>query len=74
MGNYYSPQSEYYIFTCSLHALALFQFVWVLGMIYRQCNADVCFIDWEPTKIKEGSPSKVLTHSPTHSLTHLLTY
>ena len=59
MGNYYSPQSEYYIFTCSLHALAIFQFIWVVGMTYRQCNADICFIDWEPTKIKEGSPSKV---------------
>jgi len=38
-----------------LHVLAFFQLSVVCGIIYRQCNADIFFLDWEPAQ--NGSKS-----------------
>jgi len=58
-NNVFSPASPYYLFTANIHVMFFFQLWYVLMMIYRQCRADLFFIDWEPqpTKTKSGSGS-----------------
>jgi meckelin len=50
MDDVYEITSPYYGFICMLHILSIFQFCYVLVMVYRQCNSDIFFIDWEPNK------------------------
>ena len=36
--------SPYFLLTVNLHVMALFQLVYVLVLVIRQCNADLFFI------------------------------
>lgn len=53
----YSPDSPYYLFVVNLHVMFFFQLVSVLVMVYRQCRADLFFIDWEPLPTKPAAAS-----------------
>jgi len=46
----YSYESPYYIFTTVIHVLFFFQLAWVSNIIYKQCVADIFFVDWEQSK------------------------
>ena len=61
MISVYSASSSYYVFVVALHLLGFFQLGWVLNLVYKQCNADICFIDWEPanSKLADGSGARV---------------
>jgi len=59
MDRIYFSTSPYFPFTVMLHILAFFQLVYVLMLIYKQCNADIAFIDWEPAKSRSDGSSKV---------------
>jgi meckelin len=60
----YSVDSPYYIFTVNLHVMFFFQLWYVLVMVYRQCRADMFFIDWEPMPSK---PKAGDTHTSSHN-------
>lgn len=49
--DYYSKGSPYYVFYANMHVMFFLQLTYVLVMIYRQCKADLFFIDWEPSKV-----------------------
>ena len=51
-NNIYSTISPYYIFVVNMHVLAFFQLFYVIVLVYRQCKADLFFIDWEPLPTK----------------------
>lgn len=59
MDRIYFSTSPYFAFTVMLHVLSFFQLVYVLMLIYKQCNADIAFIDWEPAKARGDGSSKV---------------
>jgi meckelin len=44
----YSRDSPYYMFTINIILMFFFQLFYVLVIVYRQCNSDVFFLDWEP--------------------------
>jgi hypothetical protein len=46
----YDTDSPYYIFTTVLHILTFFQLYHIGNLIYKQCNADIFFLDWEQKK------------------------
>jgi len=52
MEDIYSSGSDYNVFVSMLHLLFFFQLGYVAHMVYRQANADIFFIDWEPSKSK----------------------
>ena len=45
---YYDEASPYFRFMLILHLLACSQLAYVLRMTYKQANADIFFLDWEP--------------------------
>lgn len=57
MHNIYSSDSDYNSFVMMLHLLFFFQLIHILHMIYRQANADLFFIDWEPSRKDNNSVS-----------------
>jgi len=57
--DYYSKGSPYYVFYANMHVMFFLQLTYVLVMIYRQCKADLFFIDWEPSKVTaDGKQSR----------------
>eukprot|EP01032_Pedospumella_encystans_P014840 gene14840-17019_t len=62
-NNVYSPQSPYYLFVVNLHVMFFFQLWYVLMMVYRQCKADLFFIDWEPVPTKPKGDAHASTHN-----------
>ena len=54
MDSIYSLSSPYYPFTVMIHVLTFFQFTYVCFIVHRQINADIFFLDWEPSKNKVG--------------------
>ena len=54
MDSIYSSISPYYPFTVMLHVLTFFQLTYVCVMVHRQANADIFFLDWEPSKNRAG--------------------
>lgn len=48
----YSYGDPYYVFTTNLTIMWMFMTVYVLVLVYRQCNADIFFLDWEPAAPK----------------------
>ena len=54
MDSIYSTTSPYYPFTVMLHVLTFFQLTHVCVMVHRQANADIFFLDWEPSKNRAG--------------------
>jgi meckelin len=53
----YSPDSPYYLFVVNIHVMAFFQLFNVLVLVYRQCRADLFFVDWEPLPTKQPTAS-----------------
>ena len=64
---YQSWQSEsgeyeytiYYWFGVTINMMFGFQFLYILDMIWRQGNADIFFLDWEPTAENKKSGKQV---------------
>ena len=54
MDDIYSVTSPYYSFTVMLHVLTFFQLSYIGMLVYRQSNADIFFLDWEPSKTRNG--------------------
>ncbi|CAM9776046.1 unnamed protein product, partial [Ectocarpus fasciculatus] len=54
---YYQEVSPYFRFMLVLHLLAMFQLVYVIRMTFKQANADIFFLDWEPAG-KSGNKKK----------------
>jgi meckelin len=54
MDAVYSVTSPYYSFTVMLHVLTFFQLAYVCMLVHRQSNADIFFLDWEPSKTRNG--------------------
>lgn len=54
MGNVFSMESPYYSFTVMIHVLTFFQVTYVLFLVRKQSNADIFFLDWEPSKTRNG--------------------
>jgi meckelin len=50
MEHIYDSDSTYYYFTSMLHLIFFFQTFYIMRLVYKQCNADIFFIDWEPSK------------------------
>ena len=44
----YSSSSAYYIFTTNIIVMFVLQVFYCCLLIYRQCNIDIFFLDWEP--------------------------
>ena len=54
---YYQEDSPYFRFVVILHLLSMFQLAYVIRMTFKQANADIFFLDWEPTG-KTGNKKK----------------
>lgn len=54
MYDVYNGQSSYFYFVLSLHVLALFQTAYMVRVVYKQTNADLFFLDWEPVSTSRG--------------------
>lgn len=47
--NYLSSSSPYFLLVINLYIMTFFQVIYVsIKVVYRQCQADVFFVDWEP--------------------------
>jgi meckelin len=57
--NEYVKGSNYYAFTTTLQSMFFLHLFYCLVLIYRQCNADVFFLDWEPAVSNKNSNGKV---------------
>jgi meckelin len=55
---YYNEASPYFVFVLVLHILAMSQLAYVLRMTFKQANADIFFLDWEPVAGKAGKKEK----------------
>jgi meckelin len=51
----YVDKSFYFPFVVLLHVTALFQLAYVFRFIYKQANADVFFLDWEPSSSRNAA-------------------
>eukprot|EP01038_Epipyxis_sp_PR26KG_P012906 gene12906-17295_t len=51
---YTTTDNFYYGFIANLYVMTAFQLFYVLHLVYKQCNADIFFIDWEP-RIKNST-------------------
>jgi meckelin len=50
---------NYYAFTTTVMSLFFLHLFYCLTLIYRQCNADIVFLDWEPAVGPKGQGGKV---------------
>lgn len=48
VNSIYASSSEYYLFTTNLMVMFIFHLVYCINMIWKQCRADIFFLDWEP--------------------------
>jgi meckelin len=56
----YTYGDPYYVFTTNLAIMWFFMLTYVLVLVYRQCNADIFFLDWEPAAPKsQGGSDKI---------------
>ena len=44
----FASTSPYYTFTLNIVMMFFFQLACIIVMVYRQCNTDIFFLDWEP--------------------------
>ena len=44
----YTMYTPYYIFSLNIMLMVISQFTYCCYIIYRQCNIDIFFLDWEP--------------------------
>ena len=49
----------YYWFGVTVNMMFGFQFLYILDMIWRQANADIFFLDWEPVAEAKKSGRQV---------------
>ncbi len=47
---YYGIDNEYFFFSVSIHIIFWFETIYILYLIYKQCNVNIFFIDWERPK------------------------
>ncbi|KAJ1421101.1 Meckelin, partial [Ochromonadaceae sp. CCMP2298] len=53
-----SPSSPYFLFTANIHVMFFLQLWYVSVLVYRQCKADLFFIDWEPASAKAKADAR----------------
>ena len=51
--------NNYYAFTTTVQAMFFLHLFYCLSLIYRQCNADIVFLDWEPAVGPKAQGGKV---------------
>lgn len=57
VDNIYDRTSNYYVFSTVLMCMFFFHLFYCIVLIYRQCNSDIVFLDWEPAISNKGGNS-----------------
>ena len=47
---YYRIDNEYFFFSVAIHIMFWCETIYILYLIYKQCNVNIFFIDWERPK------------------------
>jgi len=67
-NEYYDDDNEYFFYIAMFHALFWTHTVYLLYVIYQQCNTDIFLVDWE--KVSYGSAAQRSTAQHSLQRTH----